>query len=198
MHYVWTVVGDDPDLNQGDRHGIDGYFMPMFDALTTKAFLRDEVRARGHAAGIYLGHNWLPGKTPAEIAATVSAEYARVQVPGLKVQFNMEEKDPERIAETLEEWRKRRPTVGTSWTMEGMQGGWMSPEFVQRVLDCRVRVVPQTFTGDMRRQESDVVVRDLLRRGFPENIISPFYDAKQLGLNWDGFAFTMGRLPYLP
>lgn len=212
MRFAWTVVGDDPDFNQGNKYGIDGYFYPMFDSLTTPERLRD-TQARGYVIGIYLGHNWLPGKSPAEIASTVSAEFKRlttkpgVAVKNLRVQLNFEEHDPVLILERLQAWRALRPTVGTSWSMEGMQGGWMGPvvtpttpasDFVRDVLAQRVRLVPQTFTGDMRRQESAEVLRDLIQRGFPENIISPFYDAAQLGLEWDGYAFTMGRLPYIP
>jgi hypothetical protein len=81
--------------------------------------------------------------------------------------------------------------------MEGMQGGWMSAAFVKRVMECRVRWVPQCFgEPGMWRRESDMVLRDLTRRGVPENIISMFLDAKQLGADWDGFAFTLGRLPW--
>jgi len=205
VRYVWTDAGDDPDVTHGDTFGINGYFMPMFDSVTTKAYLRDEIAAKGHAVGIYIGHGWpqYVGKTPAQIAAVVSAEYARLFVPGLKVQFNLEEHDPEFVASVLEEWRKLRPVTNTSWTMEGMQGGWMGPvttfvdpsHFVQRILECRVRLCPQCFIGNMARRESDVVLRDLTRRGFPEHIISPFYDAANLGVGWDGFAFTFGRLP---
>lgn len=196
MRFIWTDAGDDPSWGVGDAHGIDGYFMPMFDSLTTRAFLRDEVKARGHVAGIYLAHDWpVERLPPLKCAAAVSAEYKRCQVPGLRVMFNMEEHDPEKIAATLEAWRELHPFVPTSWSPEGMQGGWMHPEFIERVLACRVRVVPQAFTGSMVRRESDVVKADVVRRGFPENIVSVFYDAAQLGLDWDGYAFTMGRLP---
>lgn len=193
MRYIWTDAGDDPSWEVGDKHGINGYFAPLWDPITPQVLA--EAGRRGHVRGVYLGHNWLPGKSPAEIAAAVSAEYKRLNIPGLRVMFNLEEHDPEKIASVLEEWRNLHRYVSTSWTMEPMQGGWMFPEFVQRVLNTRVRVVPQTFTGSMQRFESDVVVRDIVRRGFPETIVSPFYDARQLGLGWDGYAFTMGRLP---
>lgn len=194
MRYLWTDAGNDPDFNRGDKHGINGYFQPMFDIRTTRKSL-ENIRGHGHAAGIYLGHNWLPGKTAAQYAAIASAEYKRLYVPGLKVQFNLEEHDPGFIADVLEAWRALRKNVGTSWTMEGFQGGWMGTSFVPRLLATRVRVVPQTFTGNMTRQESDAVLRDLTKRGIPESLISPFYDAAQLGIGWDGFAFTAGRLP---
>jgi hypothetical protein len=196
MRYVWCDAGDDPTWEAGDRAGIDGYFFPMFDSVTTQQLL-NEAKTRGHAVGIYLGHGWpqYVGKTPAQIAAVVSAEYQRLLVPGLKVMFNLEEHDPEFVASVLEEWRKLRPNVGTSWSMEGMQGGWMAPSFVARILASRTRVVPQCFIGNMARRESDMVLRDLTKRGFPDTSVSMFYDAANLGVGWDGFAFTMGRLP---
>jgi hypothetical protein len=195
MRFVWTDAGDDPDINHGDAHGITGYFMPAFDSVTTKAFLRDEVQARGKVAGVYIGHGWMSGLSPAQYAAKANAEYKRLLLPGLRVQFNLEDHDPEAIASTFEEWRKLQPTVGTSWALEGMQGGWMPPNFVSRILAARVRVVPESFSGNMQRVESDRILRDLLVRGIPETSISIFYDAAQLGIDWDGFAFTMGRLP---
>jgi len=195
MRFVWTDAGDDPSWQVGDKNGINGYFLPMFDGLTTQAFLRDQVKTRGHVAGIYMGHNWLPGKTASELAKRASDEYRRCIVPGLRVMFNLEQHEPEFIADVLEAWRELHPFVPTSWSPEGMQGGWMQPEFVSRVLACRVRVVPQAFRGDMTRRESDVVKADVVRRGFPESVVSCFYDAAKLGEEWDGYAFTMGRLP---
>lgn len=214
MRFAWTVVGDDPDFAQGDKYGIDGYFYPMFDDLTTPKRLRDTAAyGGGRAIGIYLGHLWLPNQSPEQIAQAVADEHRRlttkpgVPVKNLRVQVNFEEHDPDLVLARLRAIRALLPKVGLSWTMEGMQGGWMGPEvnattppsqFVQDILALKLRLVPQTFTGDMRRQESAEVLRDLIVRGFPENIISPFYDAAQLGIGWDGYAFTMGRLPYIP
>jgi hypothetical protein len=41
-----------------------------------------------------------------------------------------------------------------------------------------------------------VAARDLTKRGLPDGLITPFYDAARLPYAWDGFAFTMGRLPW--
>ena len=194
MRYTWTQPGDDPSYDVGDKHDINGYFFPMFDALTTREILQD-CKDRGHATGIYYGHNW--GGTAPENATRAHEEYRRVYVPGLKVMFNWEQHKPDEIASGLETWRTLRPTVNTSWSMEGIQGGWMSPAFVKRIMETRVRWVPQAFAGDpMERRESDVVLRDLTRRGVPENIVSPFYMATDLGVGWDGWAFTLGLLPW--
>jgi hypothetical protein len=195
MKFVWTDHGDDPSWGVGDRHGIDGYFAPLFDPLTPSVL--DETIRRGHAHGVYLGHAWLPGLTAEQVAQRVAQEYRLLSSTRkrLRVMLNLEEHNPDFVADVLEEWRERYPFVATSWSCEGMQGGWMSPEFVQRVLACRVRVVPQTFWGDMRPIAEDQVLRDLLRRGFPENIVSLFYDGARLEDRWDGYCFTAGRLP---
>jgi hypothetical protein len=194
MRFLWVDAGNDPDFTKGTRHGINGYFMPMFDARTTRATLQ-AVKARGCVAGIYFGHGWYGALTPDQLVAKVTAEYKRVQVPDLRVMFNLEQHDPDYIAAVLEKWRAGHKYVGTAWSPEGMQGGWMSPSFVQRVVGARVRVVPQCFIGNMERRESDMVLRDLTKRGFPESSVSMFYDAAQLGAGWDGYAFTQGRLP---
>jgi len=195
MRFVWTVAGDDPDIGNCKAHGVDGYFAPLFDSLTTSAYLRMLRDQGGGAYGLYLGHDWFPGDSAEQLAQRVNAEYVRLNVLGTRVMFNLEEHDPDKIARVLEEWRRLQPKVNTSWSPEGMQGGWMDSVFVARVLACRVRVVPQAFVGNMARRESDVVLRDVTRRGFPEGVVSIFYDAAQLGADWDGYAFTEGRLP---
>jgi hypothetical protein len=194
MRYVWVDAGNDPNWDKGVQHRITGWFMPIFDARTTRETLNN-IRSRGLVAGVYVGHAWFPDLTPQQLVDKISAEYKRLAVPGLRVMFNLEQHDPEYIVQVLERWRVKHPNVGTSWSPEGMQGGWMDPTFVKRVVDCRVRVVPQCFIGNMERRESDIVLRDLLDRGFPASSVSMFYDGSQLGYGWDGYAFTMGRLP---
>jgi hypothetical protein len=199
MRYVWTDAGDDPSWGVGDANGINGYYAPIFDSLTDDVVV--EAARRGHVVGICIPHGHLAG-TPDEIAKVVSVEYARISklIPTtkLRVMFNYEEHEPDLVADRLEAWRELRPFVATSWSPEGMQGGWMDPEFVERVLACRVRVVPQAYAGagrPLRRRESDVVKADVVRAGFPEHIVSCFYDAAQLGEEWEGFAYTVGHLP---
>lgn len=199
MRFVWTDEGDDPTWETGDRHGVDGYFAPLFDPLTPTVL--DEAGRRGHVQGGYIGHKWLPDLGPDALAQRVSKAYDGLggKQRQLRIMFNLEQHDPEFVAATLEAWRDLKPYVPTSWSPEGMQGGWMSPEFVQRVLTCRVRVVPQAYGGSSRplqRRESDVVKADVVRRGFPENVVSCFYDAATLepATLWDGYAYTMGHL----
>jgi hypothetical protein len=197
MKNVWVDAGNDPDFNKGDQNEINGYFLALFDSRTTKTQL-ENIKAKGYQVGVYMVTNWpeFVGKTPAQIAKLVSDEYKRLNVKSLRVQFDMEEKDPDKIASVLEEWRLLHPSVNTSWTMEAGQGGWMGQVFVARVLACRVRLVPQCYNGAMTQVWDTLTYsRDLTQRGFPDSLISPFYDAAHLPVGWDGFAFTQGRLP---
>ena len=195
MRFIWTVAGDDPDYDNCRAHDINGLFAPMFDVLTTKGYLQ-EFKAEGFKAwGLYVGHNWFPALGPAALAAKVVKEYNRIAIPGTRLMMNLEQHDPGFIAFCLQEIRRTLPNVGLSWSPEGMQGGWMGDAFVARITSLKVRVVPQAFTGPMVRRESDQILRDLLDRGFVPGQISIFYDAAQLGADWDGYAFTEGRLP---
>jgi hypothetical protein len=207
---VYAVPNDDPSWDRLNRHGITGVYVAMEgDGLLSKEYLH-EIRSRGFVAGLYQGHNWHPGESGVQAARRASAVFKAMTtganaVPGVRVQLNWEQHDQTYILQGLREWRRLHPKVNTSWSMEGMQGGWMGPvvgpntppsNFVQEIVNVhKVRWVPQTFIHDMSRQESDVVLRDLLRRGVPENVISMFYPAADLGIGWDGWAFTEGLLP---
>lgn len=202
MRFTWTVAGDDPDYGNCKAHGINGLFAPMFDSLTTNAYLRG-FQQQGFKAGLYVGHNWFPEKGPLALASHVVTEYMRLTraqggapaLAGVRLMMNLEQHNPVFILKCLTSIRGLLPKVGLSWSPEGMQGGWMSDEFVAGILVLKIRVVPQAFIGTMQRVESDQTLRDLLDRGFPESSVSVFYDAAQLGVNWDGYAFTEGRLP---
>lgn len=200
MKWVWVDAGNDPQYEKLAANGIKGCFFALSDPRVTKPYLQ-AVAARGFAAGVYMAWNWpqYAGKTGKEMAELVNDQVAPLIVSDRlpKVQFDIEEHDPSLIGSCLLRWRQLRRSQDTSWTLEGMQGGWMDKAFVTVVLGTKVRVAPQSFTGDMRPQAQDAVLRDLTRRGFPESIVSLFYDAAHLPIDWSGWAFTQGRLPPL-
>lgn len=209
MRFAWTVAGDDPDLAEGDRHGIDGYFYPMADSLTTTAEVQRAASwGGGRAVGIYYGHNWHPTFNPGQIASFIKDEYRRVTknsttLKQLRVMYNEEDHDPAKITEVLRQVRTALPNVGLSWSPEGHQGGWMTPEFVAEITRLKVRVVPQNFWGaDGTIQgdwAADEILRDLLARGFAYGQVSLFWDGKTIDKyrGAQGYVFTMGRLPWL-
>lgn len=201
MRYTWVDFGNDPAWDVIAPHAINGLFFHLYDPRLNAGYL-DGVRRRGPAVGIYAADSWGPigDGSGAEAAREVDAQVRRI-VPNAtpafpKVQLDLERHDPGWILDCLREWRRLRPKQDTSWTFEPMQGGWMDREtFVKPLLSLRVRLVPQTYGGSMQRFAEDVVLRDLTRRGVPEHVVSPFYDAAALPIGWDGYAFTQGRLP---
>lgn len=220
MRYLWVDEGNDPDYTKGDRDSINGYFFALFDPRLNPGYLQ-AVRQKGYAVGVYMAWNWpqYVGKSGAQMAEITVARVKQIAGGFLsnsmpKVQYDIEAHDPALIAACLTRHRELLPQQDTSWTMESFQGGWMDPVFVKAMLACKVRVVPQLYSGQManiglrdsnpalfwrqiaaERVAEDVALKDLLKRGFPQQIISGFYDAASLPQRWDGWAFTQGRLP---
>jgi hypothetical protein len=179
-------------------------FYPLSDPPADVRRRLEETKVRGYASGVYAAWNWIPQETNgAAFAEWVDARIKALVAEGLvitpsrpKVQLNNERHEPEVILAMLRRWRQLRPTTDTSWTMEGGQGGWMTPAFVAEVLTRRCRLSPQLYNGPMTEVwDSLTYTRDLTKRGFPDALISPFYDAAKMPVGWDGFSFTMGRLP---
>jgi len=194
MKALWVDSGNDPDFVKVD--GFTHLFFDMFDPRITRAYLV-WVESKGFKTGLYMVTNWpqFVGKTGKQVAEIVDDRVSKVGTKVTKIQFDMEEHDPDFILAVLQRWRQLRPKQDTSWTMESWQGGWMSPEFVQEILSLRVRVVPQYYKGNMEVAAQDVGLKDMLKAGFPYEIVTGFYDAAALPWGWEGFAFTMGRLP---
>lgn len=202
MRYLWVDSGNDPNWAKVEEHEINGLFFDIFDSRVTSTYLAN-VKAKGYAVGVYMVTNWpqFSGKTPEQIAEITSARVKEIIGTGTitpsfpKVQFDMEEHDPGKIIRVLRRWRELHPRQDTSWTMESFQGGWMSRDFVYEVVKLKIRVVPQYYKGNMDPVAQDVGLKDMLAAGFPYQLVTGFYDAADLPLfNWDGYAFTMGRL----
>lgn len=204
MNFVWVDAGNQADWAKLARHGIKGEFYASTDPVPALRANLTASRNRGHAGGLYSAWNWIPntndGAAYAEFAngllLPVETQLAGKSNSFPKVQLDNENHDPDVILAMLRRWRQLQPKKDTSWTFEGFQGGWMDPGFVQEVLSYKVRLVPQLYSGDMQIHfDSLAAARDLTKRGFPESLVSPFYDAAALPAEWEGFAFTQGRLP---
>ena len=201
MKAVWVDEGNDPNLPVIDKAGIDQLYFSLQDPRVTLEYLNRYV-GKGYGVGVYVVSNWggYQGLSGADFAKKVAAQVRKIRVSNVqpRVQLDMEQHDPDYVIQVLDQWR-REPGMkwqATSWTMEGLQGGWLAqPSLLQAVIDNRIRVVPQAYTGDMKRISEDLIYKDMRNAGYPDSIISLFYDAKDLGIGWDGWAFTMGRLP---
>ena len=59
--------------------------------------------------------------------------------------------------------------------------------FVQGIISLKIRLCPQLYNGAMTEVwDSLAYTRDLTKRGFPDALVSPFYDAKHLPRGWMG------------
>lgn len=201
MKAVWIDAGNDPHWERIALHKITRLYFPTSDPVEDVRRRLEDVKARGLVGGLYSAWNWDGyGNTGAEYA---KAMHARVKliVPNAtatwpKIQLDDETHDPDRIIQMINEWRRLRPNTDTSWTLESFQGGWFAPALVETLVAKKIRVVPQCYWGNMVSVCTLTAARDLTSRGVPDALITPFYDAADLPVGWDGFAFTMGRLPW--
>lgn len=198
MRALWVDAGNDPNYDACVEHDIDTLYFALNDPRVTKAYLQD-VASRGYGVGVYVVTNWDGFNQPsgADFANAVANAVLKLRVTNVfpRVQLDAEQHDPVFISAMVKQWRKRLPNQATSWTMESFQGGWMTAEMVADVLAARIRVVPQWYKGNMEPVAEDVGLKDMLARGFPTQSVTGFYDAANLPFNWNGFAFTQGRLP---
>ena len=195
MRFVWVDEGQSPDYTKGDKHGVTGYFLPMF---STEPRQLAEIKNRGKVAGLYYAWSWkeVDGLSPEETAAKVAAEYKRCFVPDLRLQHDNERHNASEITRLLLESRRLLPTAGTSWTLEGHQAGWFDGPLINAIIKTKTRVVPQLYNGQMTvHYDSLAEVRKWIAYGVPEGMVSPFYDAARIPAFAEGYLFTQGRLP---
>jgi hypothetical protein len=200
MHAVWIDAGNDPHWERIDKWGIRWLYFPLSDPAADVRRRILDTKARGYVAGVYSASNWYGTPKAGEYADIVNRKLEELQLHVTnsfpKVMFDDERHEPHTILAWLQRWRQLRKYHDTAWTMESFQGGWMDDEFVRDVVAARVRIVPQCYQGAMQPVDTLAAARNLTHRGFPDPIISPFYDAASLPIGWEGFAFTMGRLPW--
>lgn len=199
MRGVWVDSGNDPVYERLARWGITWVYFPLSDPPRTVRSRLLAARDHGLKGGVYSAWNWY-GSPPGGEYADIVDRALRAVAPDAtntwpKVMFDDERHEPRAIEAWLRRWRAVRRNTDTAWTMESMQGGWMDARFVTSVVHAKVRLVPQCYQGAMQPVDTLAAARDLTKRGFPDVLVSPFYDAARLPIGWDGFAFTMGRLP---
>lgn len=203
MHAIWIDEGADPDFPLLEARGfLPGrtpphrlFFSAREPRLRQPTYL-DAVRGRGYGCGLYWADTWDAGLAGAQAAELMNRRWLELGggVKSLHVQFNVERHDAGYVAELLHRWRQLRPTLPTSWAMEGFQGGWIATIRAQ-VVTSKVLLVPEAYTGSMAPFDTAGVVKDLTDFGIPYDQVTVFHDARELRRGWDGFAFTQARLP---
>lgn len=198
MRYAWVDSNHNPRNDLASQFGIDGWFFDPRDPRVTKQYLVDNCQAKFRVAGIYIGHAWGElGPTPQSFVDRATDWLAPLRKSNgfPKVQWDLEQHDPDFILAVLRLWRARWLWQETSWTLEPGQGGLFGPDFITEVTQkLRVRVVPQLFGGPMLPFDARYVFEDLTSRGWPASSISFCHDGALLHQGWSGFAFTMNRM----
>lgn len=198
MRAVWVDEGNDADYAKLRRYGITSPYYAVRDPRVTLSYLR-AVREQGFTPGVYVAPEWYPPSSGPAFAerlhALLESRYPRTAPTFPKVCVDIETHDVGYIVTFLARWRELRPTRVTDWTLEPFQGGLFAPADVQAILAASVTVVPQLYFGDMTLVAGDRVAYDLIAYGFPYQSLLGFYDAAHLPAQWQGYAFTQGRLP---
>lgn len=199
MRAVWIDKGNDPDYPKLAANGINDPYFDIRDPRLSLAYLM-AVRAKGGAPGLYADPTWWPGISAPDFATKVSQLLGAI-APNTQPDFPMvcldiETKDADYILGALRQWRKHRPNRVTDWTLEGHQGGILTPAQWLVVSSLVRYVVPQCYNGPMTQVfDTFAMAKYLNDYGLPFQDIRPFYDAAHLPEYWDGYAFTQGRLP---
>lgn len=191
---VWIDNGTDPDPAKLRAHAITACYFDPRDRRVTASYL-EAVKAEGFRPGIYFASNWLPDLDGPGLAAHLDGVLKTIGWQGNPpVCFDIEQHDPAFLVSCFTAWRKLRPLRQTDWTLEGMQGGWFTPQLTQALFHGGIGVVPQFYDGAMRPLPHSVIL-DLLEAGVLGSQLQGMYDAAQLPYRWHGYAFTQARLP---
>lgn len=83
----------------------------------------------------------------------------------------------------------------TGWTLEPLQGGWITKDLAAMVLQSQVTTFPQTYRGDGSLVNYDLVRSQLVEAGIPRAMVAPVYKATALVSSWDGIAYPFHELP---
>lgn len=202
MRSLWIDRNNDADYARLRKHGITEPIYDVQDPRVTLAYLT-AVKKLGFAPGLYLcsqGPGWPSHYTlSGREWATWAYQTVQAIAPGTsgafpKVHLNCETSDADWLVEMLKRWRSHSPKRETSLLIEGRQAGIFSPSHVAAINKTGVYVCPEFFTGNMTLHPEGFVTLPMLRVGFNAKTLYGVYDAKHLPYDWQGVAFTQGRL----
>lgn len=217
MRAVWIDAGSDPDTTRLAHFNIRRAYFPSHvesggawvrnPRLTADYLYGPAPERRGGwnaavgSVGLYLGSSWPMFISPAGLAYELNLVLTAIGADGrhCAVHVNREQHDFDLVT-FLDVWRRVRPNRETSWVIEGMQGGRLTPAEVRAInADTNLTVLAESFyddaNGSMRPFDPDRVRCDLIDYGIQRQRAVVMYDAAHLNDRWDGCAFTQGRLP---
>lgn len=194
----WVDKGQAPDDGKIARWNIGTVFVNPTDS-NARTYINDLFR-KGIQAGIYEATSWYPGVDPATFAGLVSADIGRLipQAGVHPVMLDLEAIAPAWVSSFLKYYRHSRPVRETAYTNEPFKDGTVVP--IPDLLAANIHWYIQLYRGDMTPVEKACAMMEIAR-GYPPNMVHPFYDGKDptlgdvLLLKSDGCIFTQQRLP---
>ena len=203
IRQLWIDDGNDARGDLKSKFDITDPIFSVRDPRITRAYL-DSVQAKGYHPGLYLcsqGEGWpshdsMTGRQWADWA------YSEVQriAPGTsgsypKVHLNCETSDAAWLVSMLARWRSHSPRRETSLLIEGRKAGIFAPDQVAMINNSGVYVCIEVCQGDMTPHPEGTCALPMLRAGFSAARLYGVYDAAHLPWDWQGVAFSQGRLP---
>lgn len=217
MRAVWLDAGDNPNMIRLSKWGIRRAYWPSHvevsgqwvrNPVLNKRYLYGSApdykggwRAQVGSVGIYFGSSWPVFTDGVDLARELDACLVQFGADSFQcaVHVNREQHDFDLVG-FLREWRDLRPSRDTSWVIEGMQGGRLTPTQVVTInTDPNLTVFAESFYDadgqTMLPYDADRVRCDLIDFGVQRQRALVMYDGAHLSDRWDGCAFTQGRLP---
>jgi len=103
--------------------------------------------------------------------------------------------DPVFHEAVIREFFRLRPGRSLVWTLEGLQGGWISHELIAMINnDPRLTIAPQCYYGDMTPIYIQYVLEDLATRGIRREKIQPFIRPDRADAGWYGIIYDHIKL----
>jgi hypothetical protein len=184
-----------PDIAKAKRYGITRLYFEAHDPQISAGLLA-AIRDRQMEVGIMRDPSWQQ-EGAIDLARQLDADLVRLGSGNAQcaVLTDIEYHDAAYVMAFLREWRDLRPKRVTGWTLEPMQGGWITKDLCAAVLSAQVTVFPQAFFFDMAPAPPDPVRSQLINAGIPRGMVALCYDGAHIPTWWDGLAFRFEQMP---
>ena len=201
-----------PDLEKAKRYGINELVFEADDPAlrnnpeATKAlFAALRAKPEKYRIRIMRDVGWpSSGGSPIKIAAALSEDIARYgggveggpTLAQLSATYDGEVPHDSLFHQAvIHEFFRRRPGRSRVWTLEGLQGGWVSDALVAQInADPRLIISPQSYYGNMTPIFIQYTIEDLVARGIHRDKIQPFIHPQRADAGWYGVVYDHAKL----
>jgi hypothetical protein len=194
MRSCWIDADNVPNPAVLDSYGVQWVSWAANDPQTTAANIdnwRHKYRQR-----IYMARNWY-NTDPASWARIADQEVKRCggDSEQLGVDFNVEPFDAGYVRELLTAWRSIRPNRDTCLVIEYHKGALLTVLIPKISADQHLLIMAEAYVDPgPTAVAADEARSNLVSYGVPRNKALVMYLGEAIAGDWDGCAFTQGRL----